>query len=366
MFIEDDCRWVGKKGQRASEYVSMIIDVYDYRERMRFGLFLQPLHHPSEDPTAALGRDLDLIVLLDELGFDEAWIGEHHSTGWENVAAPEVIIAAAAERTSQIRFGTGVVQLGLHHPLVALDRMILLDHLTKGRVSFGMGIGGGVPSDLIVFGLDAASAGERMQESIDVMMRLLDGTEPVSAKTDWFELHDAVLQIRPYTEPHMPFAVASSHPDNVRFMGRVGGSVLLGGQPDRVTGVMRDLEIGAAATGGVASRGQIMLSNVLHIADSTEEAKDSFREGAVAEFYEFQVGVNGRSRPAGTPDEWYDDYVRQHIIGSPADAIARIRRILEESGGVGGMIFMTREWAGVEAARESWRLFAEEVAPAFS
>jgi hypothetical protein len=241
------------------------IDISTYITAMDFGLFLQPFHHPSEDPTAALERDLDLIVRLDELGYAEAWVGEHHSTGWENIASPEVVIAAAAERTEQIRFGTGVVQAGLHHPLVALDRMILLDHLTRGRVSFGIGIGGGIPSDLEVFGLNPETAGRRMQESLEVMLRLLAGEGPVSAESDWFELHDAVLQLHPYTKPHLPFAVASADPRNVELMGRLGGKVLLGGIPERVEQVYDHLARGAEEAGREASRDQIMLSYVLHV-----------------------------------------------------------------------------------------------------
>jgi limonene 1,2-monooxygenase len=333
---------------------------------MDFGLFLQPFHHPSENPTDALERDLDLIVLLDELGFGEAWLGEHHSTGWENIASPEVAIAAAAERTSHIRFGTGVVQAGLHHPLVALDRMILLDHLTRGRVSFGLGVGGGIPSDLEVFGLDPEVAGRRMQESLDVMLRLLAGERPVTETTDWFELHDAVLQLRPYTEPHMPFAVASSDPRNVALMGRLGGKVLLGPSPDPVEQVFDQLQSGAREVGMAVSRDQIMLSCVLHLDDDHERAVDRFRDGATREFYEFQVGVNGRPEPEAGPEDWYEQYRARNIIGSPEHAIERIAQLEEISGGFGGMIFMSREWAGIQESRESWHLFADRVAPKFT
>ena len=333
---------------------------------MRFGLFLQPLHHPSQNPTEALERDLDLVVELDRLGYSEVWVGEHHSTGWENIAAPDVFIAAAAERTERIRLGTGVVQLGLHHPLTALDRAIFLDHLTKGRSMFGVGVGGGIPSDLSVFGLTPETAGRRMQESLDVMLRLLEGSGPVSAETDWFELHDAVLQMRPYTVPHMPMAVASTDPRNVGLMGRLGGTVLMGPTPAKVTDVLEPLENGAEEAGRDASRDQIMLSYVLHLADSREEAVASFREGAIREFYEFQVGVNGRPRPDGDPQDWYQGYVQRNIIGSPEDAVERIEEIVDESGGIGGVIFMSRDWAGPEAVIESWRLFAKEVAPNFS
>lgn len=342
-----------------------IIDLFGYlRPTLRFGLFLQPLHHVSEDPTLALDRDLGLIVLLDQLGYDEIWIGEHHSTGWENIAAPELVIAAAAERTQRIRFGTGVVQLGLHHPLVALDRMILLDHLTQGRVSFGVGVGGGIPSDLSVFGLTPDEAGRRMQQSLDVMLALLDGG-PVTVEADWFELHDAVLQMRPFTEPHMPFAVASANPQNVETMGRLGGAVLLGGVPEQVPDVLAALERGAEAAGTAASSDQIALSYVMHLAETREEAVEGFKAGAIAEFYEFQVTVNGRPEPVDGPDGWYSDYLSRQIIGSPEDAVAKIEIISETAGGIGAMLFMAREWAGVEASRESWRLFAERVAPSF-
>ena len=295
-----------------------------YMRPMDFGIFLQPFHHPSDDPTRALERDLDLIVLLDELGYAEAWVGEHHSTGWENIGSPEVFIAAAAERTTDIRFGTGVVQAGLHHPLVALDRMILLDHLTRGRVSFGLGVGGGIPSDLSVFGLSPETAGRRMQESLDVILELLAGEGPVSARSDWFELHDAVLQLRPYTEPHMPFAVASSDPRNIELMGRLGGKVLLGGMPDRIEQVYEHLRRGAEGAGREASRRQIVLSYVLHLDEDHDEAMAQFEDGAVREFYEFQVGVNGRPNPEATADEWYRQYAQKHIIGSPGHAIERI------------------------------------------
>ena len=84
---------------------------------LRFGIFMAPFHPPGQNPTLALERDLDLIVHLDQLGFDEAWIGEHHSGGYEIIASPEVFIATAAERTRNIRLGTGVVSLPYHQPV---------------------------------------------------------------------------------------------------------------------------------------------------------------------------------------------------------------------------------------------------------
>ncbi|MGD2103186.1 MAG: LLM class flavin-dependent oxidoreductase [Acidimicrobiia bacterium] len=331
---------------------------------MRFGLFLQPVHPPSEHPTVALERDLELVTLLDRLGYDEVWVGEHHSTGWENIGAPDVFIAAAAERTRSIRLGTGVIQLGLHHPLVVADRMIFLDHLTRGRSMFGVGVGGGLPSDLEVVGLSREEAGRRLEEGMDAIVRLLTSDEPIDEKTDWFELHNATLQIAPYTKPHPPFAMATTNRRNVQTLGRLGGHVLTGPVPQRVTELLENLKKGAAEAGGVASRDQITLSYAMHLAETREQAIADIREGAIHEQLEFNVAVNGAPRPANI-DEWFDRFVDTHIVGTPDDAIEKIEGLLKSSGGFGGILFTSRDWAGKEASWASWEMFARQVAPAF-
>ena len=97
-------------------------------------------------------RDLEFVEHLDRVGFDEVWIGEHHSAGSEIISSPEVFIAAAAERAKRIRFGTGVISLPYHNPLWAADRLMLLDHLTHGRIIGGVGPGS-LPTDSAMIGL---------------------------------------------------------------------------------------------------------------------------------------------------------------------------------------------------------------------
>ena len=148
-------------------------------DRMKFGIFLAPFHWKDENPTLSLQRDLELIEYLDHLGYDEAWIGEHHSAGWEIIASPEVFIAAAAERTKHIRLGTGVTSLPYHHPLIVADRMVMLDHLTKGRTMLGVGPGALV-TDAYMLGIDPTTQRPRMDESLNVIMQLLESEEPVT------------------------------------------------------------------------------------------------------------------------------------------------------------------------------------------
>src|SRR5438046_6499423 len=108
---------------------------------LRHGIFLPPFHPNEEDPTACLERDLDLIFHLDKLGFHEAWIGEHHSAGYEIISSPEIFIAFAAERTRHIRLGTGVISLPYPHPMMVAHRLVQLDQMTRGPGSFGVGAG---------------------------------------------------------------------------------------------------------------------------------------------------------------------------------------------------------------------------------
>ena len=126
-------------------------------ERMKFGIFMAPFHWKGENPTLSLERDLEIIQWLDQLGYDEAWIGEHHSAGWEIIASPEVFIATAAERTRNIKLGTGVISLPYHHPMMVANRMVLLDHLTRGRAMLGVGPGALV-TDAAMLGIDPVNA----------------------------------------------------------------------------------------------------------------------------------------------------------------------------------------------------------------
>ena len=176
-------------------------------DRLRAGIFLAPFHPVDENPTLAIERDFQLIEHLDRLGYDEAWVGEHHSAGYEIIASPELFIAAAAERTRHIRLGTGVVSLPYHHPYIVADRMQQLDHQTRGRAMFGVGPGA-LPSDAVMLGIDPLRQRDMQDEALSVILPLLRG-ETVTHKSDWFTLVDARLQLRPWSRPHIEMASAA-------------------------------------------------------------------------------------------------------------------------------------------------------------
>src|SRR3954447_15508051 len=248
-----------------------------WRSELQFGIFLAPFHPVGQNPTLALERDLDLIVHLDKLGFDEAWVGEHHSAGYEIIPSPEVFIAVAAERTKNIRLGTGVSSLPYHHPLMLADRMVLLDHLTRGRIMMGVGPGA-LPSDAFMMGIPVADQRDRMEEALEAILLLLSDEEPVTMKTDWFTLDNARVNVRPYTWPHFDIAVASQvSPTGARAAGKFGLSLLSLGATntagfDMLAYNWDICEQRAAEFGTTVDRKQWRLVGPMHIAETKEQA----------------------------------------------------------------------------------------------
>ena len=191
-----------------------------------FGIFLAPFHRVGDNPTLAMGRDMELIEWLDNLGYDEAWIGEHHSAGWEIIADPALFIAAAAERTKHIRLGSGVTSLPYHHPYMIAQRWVQLDHMTRGRSMLGCGPGALI-SDAYMLNIEPSKQRIMMDQSLEAIMMLLQCKEPVTMKTDWFEMRDARLHLAPYSDPCFTIAVASTMtPAGMQVAGKYGLGVL--------------------------------------------------------------------------------------------------------------------------------------------
>jgi limonene 1,2-monooxygenase len=336
--------------------------------RLKFGIFMAPFHRVGENPTLALERDLELVELLDRLDYDEAWFGEHHSAGWELIASPEIMIAAAAQRTRRIRLGTGVVSLPYHHPLMVADRMVQLDHMTRGRAMLGVGPGA-LTSDAYMMGIDPVTQRPRMDESLGVILRLFRG-ETVSMETDWFTLRDARLQLAPYTFPHMPVAVASTFsPAGPTSAGKHGVGVLSVStfQPGGLVSLSRTWEMvqdAADKNGQAASRDDWRLVMPIHLADSREEAIRDVAAGCEHYNESYFVETLGTARPDGTGVEAMIERGGA-IVGTPDDAIAAIENMLELSGGFGTLLGLAHEWTTTEKTNRSYELFARYVAPRF-
>lgn len=338
---------------------------------MLFGIFLAPFHRAGDNPTLAIRRDIELIEWLDHLGYDEAWVGEHHSAGWEIIASPELVIAAAAERTKHIRIGSGVASLPYHHPFMVAQRYVQLDHMTRGRAMLGCGPGALV-SDAYMLAIDAATQRRRMDESLDAITRLLRMEEPVTMKTDWFEMREARLHLAPYSDPHFKIAVASTQtPAAMIAAGKYGTAVLslgagLPGGPEALSNQWKIAEDEAAKHGRTMNRRDWSLVVNMHCAQDDEEALNQVRAGERVETLSYFEETLGR--PAGRADDPLREGVKMGttLVGSP-DTIAKgLERLIELSrGGCGGFMFRAHEWANRRDTMQSFELFARWVMPRF-
>ena len=343
-------------------------------ERMKFGIFMAPFHWLGDNPTLALERDLETIQWLDSLGFDEAWIGEHHSAGWETISSPEIFIGIAAERTKHIKLGTGVASLPYHHPLMVANRMVLLDHLTRGRVMLGVGPGALV-SDAYQLGIDPPTQRPRMDESIGVIKRLLTETDPITHSSDWFTLKEALLHLRPYTQPHFPIAVAAAQsPSGMVAAGKHGlgvlsVSVIRGGSVSSNLGdFWKIAEETAEKHKQTVDRNEWRIVLHVHLADSKKDAIEQVRERSASYQYDYFHQTMGMPFDYEGPKEKIVDYMTQNVpwcVGTPDDLIAKIHELNEQSGGFGGFMIQATEWGTREQVLHSYELIARYVMPHF-
>jgi limonene 1,2-monooxygenase len=337
------------------------------------GIFVSPVHSPHLDPTWALNHDIQLIETADRLGFDEAWVGEHRSTGWEYIGSPEVFIANLISRTSRIRLGTGVISLPYHHPLNVAERIILLDHLSAGRVMMGTGPGA-FPTDTRAMGIEPAQARRMMEESLECVLALRAG-EQVTRETDWFVLRDAYVQLGSFTKPHLEVAVATIRsPNGPRLAGRLGTSLLsfnatAGADFEALSAQWAIVEEEAGLHERTVSRTNWRLAGPMFVAETRKEARR-----AVARGLSYWAGHFRESGTIPWISEMDDlDQTINHlvdsgfaVIGSPDDAIQQLRRLEDQTGGFGTFLVWANDWASPNDTRRSLELIASEVRPAIT
>jgi len=336
---------------------------------MKFGVFIPPQNKVGLNPHLAIRRVLELVCHLDRIGFDEAWIGEHHSGGSEIVSSPELVISQVAPMTSQIRLGTGVISLPYHHPFQVAERIVLLDHLTEGRTMFGMGPGQ-LPTDAWMHGIDATELRPRMEEALDVILALLRG-ETVNRNGSWFELVDAKLQLLPYSELELS-VVGTISPSGPKLAGRHGlGMLSLAATDpagtDRLPEHWEIMTEEAARNGHEMEREKWRLLGPMHIAPTIEQAMEEVRYGLQWQFdYLSHITPSAIDAPPGL-DALAEviNSTGRGVIGTPEMAAAQIERLVERSGGFGTYLFQGADFARFEDQKRSYELFAEEVIPRF-
>src|SRR5206468_388393 len=192
---------------------------------MDYGLFTMPSHPPERGLNDGHQWDLQVLRWADELGFSEAWIGEHHTAPWEPHPSPDLLVAQALMQTKRMRIGPGGFLMPYHHPAELANRVAMLDHMAQGRLNFGIAAGG-FPTDFELFGVDdkANEHRERTKESLEIITKLWN-EETFDYQGKYWHVSkpgpvDPELRphLAPLQKPHPPIGITGLSPRSETLM----------------------------------------------------------------------------------------------------------------------------------------------------
>lgn len=334
--------------------------------RLKLGLFIAPFHALNDNPTLCLERDLQLASYCEEIGLAEVWYGEHHSGGYEIIASPELMVAAAAQRTSRIRLGTGVISLPYHNPLTTANRIVQLDHLTRGRFLFGAGPGL-LSADAHMLGIDPRESRDKMAAAIDVIQRLLRG-EWVTEKSSWYDLRDAHCHLLPCSEAIEAAVASTMSPNGGKLAARIGAGMLClaATTPDGFDTLAANWKVAcdtAAGLGRAMNPDTVRCATDMHIAETRSEALAQVREGfeITRRYFLNQTGSSASTGLEASLEELIER--GEVVVGTPDDAVAQIRRLEQKVPDFGTLLLFDKNWAGTEHKKRSLELFMRYVLP---
>jgi alkanesulfonate monooxygenase SsuD/methylene tetrahydromethanopterin reductase-like flavin-dependent oxidoreductase (luciferase family) len=354
---------------------------------MKLGYFMMPLHHIDSDYHQTLNDDMEAIIYADELGYTEAWVGEHYSSAVEQITSPLMFHANLISRTKQITFATGVMCLPQYHPAVTAGQAAMFDHLSNGR--FIMGVGpGGLLSDFELFGVLDKNRMEMMEESLDMMLSLWTTEPPYKMHgkhwtidmKEWTH-HDIKLGYvpKPLQQPHPPVAISAMSPSSssLKFAGRRGYMPVSANfiAPWSVA-THWPAYVAGAKEGGLTPDPECWhVARSIFVADSDEAAAEFVKvPGAAYDYYyDYLYAIFDRSnyksaivpRPDFDAKQVTSTIFRDACVihGSPATVARKLLELRAEIGHFGTLLYAAHDWQDKAAMKHSMQLMAEEVMP---
>ena len=353
---------------------------------MELGYFTMPSHPPERDLKEGHDWDLEVIRWLDELGYKECWIGEHHTAPWEPHPSPDLLVAQALMQTENIRLGPGGFLLPYHHPAELANRISILDHMSNGRLNFGVAASG-LPSDWAMFNVDGMSGQNRnmTREALEIILKMWSTDEPFEYAGYYWTVRNPEEMfgflrphLKPKQSPHPPIGVAglSKGSDTLKLAGERGFMPMsLNLNPAYVGSHWQSVEIGAEAAGRTPDRGEWRLVREVFVADTDEEAwrmsVESHMGRMMGEYFLPLLENFGffeyLKHDQDVPDsDVTPAYCAKHnwLVGSPATVAEKLAKIYDDVGGFGQLLVFGFDYLDDrEAWRHSLELLAKDVLP---
>jgi alkanesulfonate monooxygenase SsuD/methylene tetrahydromethanopterin reductase-like flavin-dependent oxidoreductase (luciferase family) len=352
---------------------------------LRYGMFVMPIHDPAKGLVQCIDEDLELAVECERLGFDEFWVGEHHTSTIENIVMPEIFLAKAFALTKTMRMGPAPVCLQYHHPAHVANRLAFLDHLSHGRLNVCLGPGA-IPTDMEVFGVDPKDASARVGEAAEMILKIWTSDPPYAIHGKFWEvsLHKNIdLEMglgslhKPLQKPYPPIAIPSISRRSVGiekaaargfslFSHHMISAEVLAEQ----TRCYRD---GAAAAGRTATAADWRVSRNVFVAETTDEARRLARSNSLGRCIEYILDLTRRGPGVGmwkrNPDQSdadcnLDYFMDEIIIAGDPDVVARqIRDLRQRVGDFGTLVLVAHDWDDKRQWINSLELFSKHVMP---
>ncbi|RUQ28630.1 LLM class flavin-dependent oxidoreductase [Peribacillus cavernae] len=352
---------------------------------MKLGMFLMPSHPPERSLYDATEWDLEMIQYADQLGYEEAWIGEHFTSPWEPIPAPDLLIAQALKSTKQIKLAPGAHLLPYHNPVELAHRVAYLDNLSQGRLMLGIGAGG-LPSDYDTFGVDGLHGENRRMtaEALEIMLKIWKEKEPFEYKGEYWKANriegNEFLRphIEPYQKPHPQIGVTGLSPgsETLIMAGEKGFIPMsLGNNLDYIASHWKSVEEGAKRSGKTPQRSEWRITRDVFVADTDEEALEGslysmmgrqHREYYLPLFKTLRAISVFKHKESVDDNEVTPEYVAKHnwFVGSPETVATKFANIYEKVGGFGTLLVTGYDYSeNPEAWKKSMRLLKEEVLP---
>lgn len=338
---------------------------------MRFGTFVFPVSQKPDNDYRIIHETLNEIQLCDELGFDTAWLSEHHFDGATAYVDPVVFAASIAATTKKIRIGFAVVEMALHHPVRLAAQTALLDNLSNGRLLVGTGKGSAFNEyEYIGFGVPMSDAAESLQEAENLILEAWQGN-PVNFSGKYWDVAFPGLRPTPYQTPHPPLVRACLSEESTREMARIHRPILIGAQDNdsisnRIHLYRKELEDANLSDQNIETLlDKIWVSKNVFVADTSSEAIERAQLGLNTEQNHFRK-AREEFNPSHTitkksnPNEFQSTF----IAGNAEDVYEQILE-LKEIGVSNLMMKMNTGEMEPEIVRKSIKLFSEDVMSRF-
>jgi alkanesulfonate monooxygenase SsuD/methylene tetrahydromethanopterin reductase-like flavin-dependent oxidoreductase (luciferase family) len=355
------------------------------QRRCRLGMFVMPIHDPAKPLAQCCDEDLELAIRCEQLGFDEFWVGEHHTSTLENIVMPEIFIAKAFGLTTTMRLGPAPVCLQYHHPVHVANRLAFLDHLSHGRLNVCFGPGA-IPTDMEVYAIDPADVAARVGEAVDTILRIWTSDPPYEIPGRFWNVSlrervDPEMGLgalhKPLQKPYPPIAVPSISRRSAGIEKAAARGFSLFSHHMIATEALVEqwatYRAAAAAAGRRATPADWRIARNVFIADTTAEARRLARSNSLGQCIQYILELTRRGPgiamwkrdPRQTDAECNLDYFLDEvlIVGDPPEVVRKLRELRERVGDFGTLVLVAHDWDDRGRWLRSQELFVREVVP---